>query len=218
MRYAAVIFDMGDIFFDATVWRRTLVQHLQQQGVEIDYREFCRRWEQKLVAVYVGRREYWDTFHEFVTESPLVGRAVDETIAFAREKAAEIEQRTLFEGVAETLAALKRQGLKLAVLSDTESREERVRRRLADLDIERFFDAVVTSRDIGHVKPQPQAFAAVLERLDTAPKETMFVGHDEDELDGAKRVGLTAVAYNHEAGVPCDHSIRGFGELLELVD
>lgn len=218
MHYAAVIFDMGDVFFDATVWRKALVRHLQQLGVEIDYRQLCRRWERKLVEVYIGRREYWHTLREFVAELPLQATAVDETIAFARRKAAEIEERTLFDGVAETLAALKRKGLKLAVLSDTESRQQRVRRRLADLDVERHFDAVVTSRDIGHVKPEPQAFAAALERLGTTAGETLFVGHDEDELDGAMRVGLTAVAYNHEEGVPCDHGIGEFRELLDLVD
>ncbi len=218
MPYAAVIFDMGDVFFDATIWRRSLTQHLQQLGVDIDYPELCRRWEEKLVEVYVGRREYWATFRQFVAELRPEEHAVEETLAFARRKAAGIEKRTLFEGVAETLAGLKKRGLKLAVLSDTESREPGVRRRLTELDVAHHFDAVVTSRDIGHVKPQPQAFEATLLRLGTTAAETLFVGHDEDELQGAMRVGLTAVAYNHEPGVPCDHAITHFCELLELVD
>ena len=41
----------GDIFFDATVWRRALTEYLQDVGVAIHYTELCRRWEAKLVDV-----------------------------------------------------------------------------------------------------------------------------------------------------------------------
>lgn len=134
----------------------------------------------------------------------------------SRQKAAEIERRTLFEGVADTLAELKARGLKLAVLSDTESQEARVRRRLAELGIEQHFDAVLTSIDIGHVKPQPEAFAAALTRLAIPAAEAAFVGHDADELDGARQSGLVAVAFNHEDGVVADYYIEHFRDLLQL--
>ena len=217
MAYTSIIFDMGDVFFDATVWRRALAEHLQGMGVSIDYGELCRRWETKLVDVYLGRREYWETFAEFLADLGLKEATVRETAAFAKRKAAEIERRTLFDGVAETLARLKTMGLKLAVLSDTESRQPRVRRRLAELGIEDCFDAVVTSVDIGHVKPDPEAYAAAMARLNVTADETIFVGHDEDELLGAMQTGLTAVAFNASDGVPADHRIERFPELLDFV-
>ncbi len=217
MRYQAVIFDMGDIFFDATVWRRSLTQYLQRAAVQIDYPELCRRWEAKLVDVYLARREYWEAFREFMADLSLTDDAVDRAVAFARQKADGIEKRTLFDGVAETLAQLKAMGLKLAVLSDTESREARVRRRLADLGIEDCFDAVLTSVDVGYVKPDPRAYAAAMAGLNVTAIETIFVGHDDEELEGATRAGLTAVAYNCEQGAPCHHHLRHFDKLLELV-
>jgi HAD superfamily hydrolase (TIGR01509 family) len=177
----------------------------------------CDRWEAKLVPVYLGRRDYWESFREFLGELGLAPHALAEVLDFARRKAAEVEQRTLFDGVGETLAALKARGLKLAVLSDTESRETRVRRRLAELGIEQHFDAVVTSIDIGCVKPQPEAFAAVLDRLHVSAAEAMFVGHDADELQGARQSGLTAVAFNHDDGVPANCYAKRFGDLLQLV-
>ena len=119
--------------------------------------------------------------------------------------------------MAETLAALKAEGLKLAVLSDTESRETRVRKRLATLGIDRYFDAVLTSIDIGHVKPSPEAYATALRRLNVGAAETIFVGHDQDELDGARRCGLTAVAFNHDEGVVANRYIRHFDELVPIV-
>jgi HAD superfamily hydrolase (TIGR01509 family) len=217
VRFRAIIFDMGDIFFDATPWRRALTARLQELGVAIDYPQFCRGWEAKLVEVYLGRREYWAALTEFLAEQGLSEAAVANTIAFARETAASVESRTLFDGVAETLAALRAKGVKLAVLSDTESSEPRVRRRLAQMGIEQCFDVVVTSIDIGHVKPQPEAFAAALARLNVTADQAAFVGHDVDELDGAMQCGIAAIAYNYEPGVPGDHFIRCFSELLDIV-
>lgn len=216
--YAAVVFDMGDVLFDATAWRRAITRYLQRAAVEIDYPQLCRRWEAKLVDVYLARREYWEAFRELMADFQLEDDRLEEAVAFAQRKAAQSESRTLFDGVAETLARLKAMGLKLAVLSDTESRESRVRRRLADLGIEDCFHAVVSSVDVGHVKPDPRAYAAAMARLNVTPAETIFVGHDAEELEGAMRAGLTAVAFNDEHGAKAHHHISHFHELLGLVD
>jgi len=213
----AVLFDMGDIFFDATLWRKALVTRLQEEGVEIDYPRLCREWDPQLVEVYRGQRTYWDAFMEFLRGLGLDGARLHRVVAFAREAADKMEKRTLFDGVVETLARLKEMGLKLAVLSDTESPEGHVRRRLADLGIEAYFDAVVTSVDIGYVKPEPGAFEVALGRLGVAAAEAIFVGHDQVELEGAMRCGLMAVAYNYGKGVSADHYLSHFSDLLGVV-
>ncbi len=207
---------MGDIFFDATPWRRALAVYLQNHGIGIDYPTLCRRWEEKLVAVYLGRRPYWNAFREFMADLGLMGNEINKAEDSAKTNAAGSEKRALFDGVADTLAQLKSRGIKLAVLSDTESSEPVVHRRLQEMGIEKHFDAVVSSVDIGHVKPEPGAFAEALRRLDTTADRAAFVGHDVDELEGAMRFGLTAIAYNYEPGTPADHYIASFSELLSL--
>ncbi len=214
MPFDAIIFDMGDIFFDATPWRRAVSAALVERGAPIDFAEFVRRWEAELVPVYLGRKPYWDAFVDLLAGFSLDAARREEVAAIAREKARAAERRTLFPGVAETLAELHRRGVKLAVLSDTESREPRVRERLAAMEIEDYFDAVVTSIDIGYVKPMPEAFAAALGRLGVEKNAAAFVGHDEDELTGATAFGLTAIAYNYTPGVAADHYLNDFSELL----
>jgi putative hydrolase of the HAD superfamily len=216
MSFDGILFDMGDIFFDATPWRRTVSAALVERGVAIDFAEFVRRWEAELVPVYLGRKPYWDAFAALLAGCSLDAAARDEIAAIARDKARAAERRTLFPGVAQTLAELHRRGCKLAVLSDTESHEPRVRERLAALEIESYFDAVVTSIDIGYVKPMPEAFAAALDRIGVEHPAAAFVGHDEDELTGAKSFGLTAIAYNYSPGVPADHYLSDFSQLLDL--
>ena len=213
-----MIFDMGDIFFDATPWRKALTVYLQNHGIDIDYPTLCRRWEKKLVAVYLGRRPYWDAFRELMADFGLTGNKINEAEDAAKKKAVGTEERVLFDGVAETLSQLKARSVKLAVLSDTESSEPVVRSRLREMGIEQNFDAVVTSVDIGHVKPQPEAFAEVMRQLHVEAPETIFVGHDVDELEGAMQCGLTAIAYNYEPGTPADRHIAGFSELLDVVE
>lgn len=216
MPFDAIVFDMGDIFFDATPWRRAITAALVERGAAIDFGEFVRRWEAELVPVYLGRKPYWEAFADLLTGFPLDDAGREQVTAIAHDRARAAERRTLFPGVAETLKELHRRGVKLAVLSDTESRESRVRERLAALGIEAYFAAVATSIDIGYVKPMPEAFAAVLSLLSVEKHAAAFVGHDEDELVGAKAFGLTAIAYNYAPGVPADFFLRDFAELLAL--
>jgi HAD superfamily hydrolase (TIGR01549 family) len=216
MSLRGILFDMGDIFYDATPWRRTITAALVERGIVIEFPDFVRRWEAELVPVYLGKKPYWDAFGELLDNFALDSAQRAEIVAIAEAKARAVEQRTLFPGVAETLAELHRRGIKLGVLSDTESREARVQERLAAMGIERFFDAVVTSIDIGFVKPMPEAFAAALARIGVKKHDAAFVGHDEDELTGAAEFGLTTIAYNYVPGVAADHYLGEFSDLLNL--
>jgi putative hydrolase of the HAD superfamily len=168
------------------------------------------------VDVYLGRREYWDAFAGLLSGLGLTQEQAAAVSAAAGQRAATVEKRTLFDGVAETLAALKRTGVRLAVLSDTESREPRVRRRLADLDIERHFDAVLTSIDLGCVKPDRRAYAAALAALDASPGEALFVGHDDDELVGAAEAGIDSAAYNAGDDAPATYHLSHFADLVGI--
>ena len=76
---------------------------------------------------------------------------------------------------------------------------------------------MLTSIDIGHVKPSAQAYTAALDRLGVRAEEAIFVGHDQDELDGALQCGLTTVAFNHEKDIVADRCARHFLELLSII-
>jgi putative hydrolase of the HAD superfamily len=215
----AVIFDMGDILYDATRWRRAMTARLREQGVAIDFPEFVRRWEAKLVDVYRGQRAYWDALAELLREL-LSGdaSAIETLLAYGRQMAQTVEQREPFPGVVETLALLHRRGLKLAVLSDTEHGEARLRGILEQLNVESYFDAVVASCDIGHCKPAPEAFQAAAAAVGVPLGQCAFVGHDLDELAGSRAAGMFAIAYNFEPGVPADAYLGHFNELPQAID
>jgi len=95
-------------------------------------------------------------------------------------------------GATAALLALRRRGLRLALLSNAEARETQAwpRSPLAPL-----FDAVCFSCDIGAVKPEPAAYAAALTALGSvAPAAAVFVGDGGGgELRGAREAGFGMV-------------------------
>jgi 5'-nucleotidase len=93
------------------------------------------------------------------------------------------------------LDGLRRAGLALAIVSNTtQSGERELRRALALLAMEAYFDAVVTSFDVGFEKPQREIFRCALERIGCEPDAAVMVGDDiERDIAGAAAAGLTTI-------------------------
>ena len=217
-RFDGLIFDMGDILYDASVWRRWLCGLLNEYGIAIDYPELVERWEELLVDVYRGQAPYWERFDRLMVTVGLPEAYHDRVRDLARQKAEEVQTvRSPIDGVPETLESLRSAGVRMAVLSDTESGVAKVSAMLMQLGIREAFDAVVTSAEIGFVKPDPRAFAAALEALELDASRVAFVGHDVDELTGSMDVGLFSVAFNYDPAAPYDVSIERFEELERVV-
>ncbi|MFT3807629.1 HAD-IA family hydrolase [Arenimonas sp.] len=73
----------------------------------------------------------------------------------------------------------------------------------------------VTSASLRLSKPDPQAFAACLERLGYASHSTLFVDDKRANVDGAKQAGIDAFVFEDEAQFAGELVGRGFvlGEL-----
>jgi putative hydrolase of the HAD superfamily len=217
-RFEGIIFDVGDILYDASAWRRWLTDTLQVEGVDVTYQQLVERWEALLVDVYCGRAAYWDRFDALVLN---LGLAEDRAPAIrdaAQQKAGKVQKdRSPMPGVPDTLRRLNEQGVKLGALSDTESGESKVRSLLKQLGIENYFDAVVTSVDIGIAKPDPKAYVAAALALKSDVEHCAFVGHDIDELEGSQQAGLYSIAYNYHPDAPADVYLEHFSELVDVI-
>jgi putative hydrolase of the HAD superfamily len=101
----------------------------------------------------------------------------------------------LWSGIApdahETLARLRRAGLRLGVVSNSDGRVEEA---LTAAGLRSYFDIVVDSALVGVEKPDPAIFRAALEALNVAAEEALYVG-DLYEVDvlGANAAGMAAV-------------------------
>ena len=104
----------------------------------------------------------------------------------------------LYEDVLPTLDELRSRSLRLGLLSNTSR------------DLDAFVahhglrvDAVLTSRVHGKTKPHETIFRALLARLEVAAEEAAMVGDQlEDDIDGARAIGMRALLVDRESRFP----------------
>ena len=127
--------------------------------------------------------------------------------------------------VPELLGFLRRNGVKVGVLSNTmwpRSWHEEIFRRDGVLDL---IDGAVYTSEIDWTKPHPEAFAAAMTAVGvTEPARCVFVGdRPYDDVHGAQGAGMRAVLLPNshvppfEGAVP-DAVIGSLAELRPLVE
>ncbi|KAG6553741.1 hypothetical protein Mapa_004656 [Marchantia paleacea] len=93
-------------------------------------------------------------------------------------------------GAQEALAQLRDAGVKLAVVSNFDSR---LRPVLQDLQVYSLFDAIIVSSEIGFEKPARQIFEAALNELKVGAEQAVHVGDDATaDKAGAEALGIKA--------------------------
>ncbi len=97
------------------------------------------------------------------------------------------------ERLIDYMRGLRERGYKLAICTNN-VREWEGRWR-AMLPVDEIFDVVVDSAFVGSRKPEPRIYEITLERLGTAPAETLFVDDVEINCQGARELGMTAVHF-----------------------
>lgn len=96
-----------------------------------------------------------------------------------------------FPEVGEVLAVLRRRGLKLAAVSNWDSRLPSLLERLG---LAGYFDAVLVSAIEGVEKPAPEMFRRAAERLGVVAEACVFAGDSPlDDYRGAESAGMTPV-------------------------
>jgi putative hydrolase of the HAD superfamily len=114
----------------------------------------------------------------------------------------------------QVLGELRSMGLKIGVLSNTHALELRAWSDSALVDL---VDAVALSHEIGAVKPDPVAYAAIVDRLGVATKVAAYVGDGScDELVGARQAGFALVVL--AAAAPMRHAPERLPILLDQAD
>jgi len=124
-----------------------------------------------------------------------------------------------YSGVVPTLAKLKQRGLKLAIVTDAPVLQAWT--RLTEMNIQDFFDVVVTFDDTGVRKPSELPFKKALEQLNVQAEEVLHVGdHPGRDVKGANALGMkTALAlyglYNPVTD-KADYELNTIEDLLSL--
>jgi putative hydrolase of the HAD superfamily len=196
----AVIFDLWDTLVE---WPADEAARMREQvaplvGVEED--EFLRRWTAMYRPSQTGPLA--DAYLALGVPRDHVEAQVAERHEFARRV---LRPRPGAPGV---LARLRDRGLKLAVLSVC---SEEVPAQWPQTELAGLFDAETFSVECGLMKPEPEIYLRTAHALDVEPADCFFVGDGaNDELGGARRVGMTPVLFLPDGVSPPWPEVRGW--------
>ena len=206
--YRAVVFDL---------WQ-TLVTPPHEL-----FREFRRRWAEMLAVSPERLDDLWfgaDTYRrretgpiraaiaELVVELG-VELDLDELVA----ERLELMRRALVpdRDVVRTLTELRRHRTSTALISNSTEDVALVWKETA---FEGLFDAAVFSATAGYMKPDPEIYELALQRLQLDASVCLFVGDGaNNELEGARRVGMTPVLFDPDGSLPVQNGVQDWGGL-----
>ena len=84
---------------------------------------------------------------------------------------------------------------------------------LKQFDIEKYFESVVTSDEVGIGKPHPEIVIKACHRLNVDPRTVVLVGDTLNDVKAGKAVGCTVVGIN----IPADITIQKLSQLTDIV-
>lgn len=107
-----------------------------------------------------------------------------------------LRQVRVASGADQTLRRLRRQGLRLAIVSNaTHEPPEAIRDVLSHHGLDRRFDTIVLSTDVGRAKPRREPFRRALAELGAAPGGTVHIGDSAADFQGAGAVGIRPLLF-----------------------
>jgi HAD superfamily hydrolase (TIGR01509 family) len=122
-----------------------------------------------------------------------------------------------FDGVAETLHRLKAAGFALAIVTNTFDSTTDKLQWFSRIGIEGVWDGIANSCELKISKPDPRIYLAALKPTGVQPEEAAFVGHAAYELEAAKSLGMTTIAFNRDSPeVSADHVADHFSDLSDI--
>jgi putative hydrolase of the HAD superfamily len=152
--------------------------------------------EARFKAAWRAREQFNDTRAgwEAVVDEAFQGLAAQppSTTFFPElyERFARADAWRIFDDVLPTLDALAALGLRLGVISNW---DERLRDLLQNLRLDRRFEIIVVSCEVGSAKPAPAIFHEAAARLRLPPAAILHVGDSlEMDLHGARAAGFHA--------------------------
>ena len=107
------------------------------------------------------------------------------------------EHGRVFEGLTQTLDALKGLGMVLGIVSGARAEVLDLLRKEGILDR---FDAIVLGADVSKRKPDPEGIVNCLQQLDVAPDAAIYVGDTPLDIQASRAAGVRAVGVLTGAG------------------
>lgn len=116
-----------------------------------------------------------------------------DAVFFESLKAVSLEP---MKGVKDLLEELQRAGIVCTIASS--SYRNIIDHILSELELESYFDYVISGDEVRNGKPDPEIFLKVAERYDAAPRECVVIEDSHNGVCAAKTAGMNCVGYMNQ--------------------
>jgi mannitol-1-/sugar-/sorbitol-6-/2-deoxyglucose-6-phosphatase len=209
-----VIFDMDGLLIDTEpFWRQAEIKVFKTVGVDLT-EDDCKlttgfRFDEVV--------EYWWQKHPWQgkTRQQIHDEVIDELENFITQSAAPMA------GVETALQFFKNRGLRIALASSSAMRL--IKATVKKLNIESYFELLVSAEHDRYGKPHPAVFLRTAETLNTRPENCLVLEDSFNGLLAAKAAKMKCVAvpdaahYNEPCFVIADWKLRSLEEVAQAL-
>lgn len=199
-------------------------------GTLMDTNEVVLQSWQHTFRTFRGHEENPDTIRKTFGE-PLVMTLENTFPEIPLEKSLEVYRSfqrevftdfvEVFPGIMELLETLKQKGYKMGLV--TSRTKDTTWAGLKHYGMDKYFDVVITAGDTDKHKPDPEPILITLEKLGSAPEESLMIGDTMFDLYCARNAGVKAVMVDWsvtmtgEEKAQADYIIKIADELLDIL-
>ena len=161
MKYKAIIFDVDGTLLDT---EKSVITSLKETLLEVEGRTYA--YEDLFFALGIPGKKAMEILEIQNTDTFMKHwLKLDHDYEY---------MNAVFPGIQEVLKALKEQGVRLGVVTSRERSE--CDRFLELYDLGDYFEVASCAGEAAHSKPAPDPLLNVLEQLNVAPSEALYVG------------------------------------------
>lgn len=211
----AIIFDAGDvIYYRDEETLKPILNFLKKNGYKVSARQFLEAYDKYILATYKGKISK-DTHLKKMLQYLKIKSDNNFFNEFAKIFRQYFSNIKIKHNIFEIFEKLKSLGIKIAILTDTLTTEEKKWAWLKSINVAQFIDIVVCSSVTRRTKDEREAYIITLKKLNIHANEAIFVGHKNYEMKGAKLAGIKSVSL--EIGTGADYYINDISEILKLI-
>src|SRR5450631_1900350 len=219
----AIAFDAYGTLFDVFSVTALCEQLFPGQGTAVAQLWRAKQLQYTLLRSLMARhKDFWEVTEEglvYVTKSLKLDLTPDKR----RQLMDAYLRLTVFPDVKPGLEALKKRGLRLAIMSNGEPKM--LEAAAAHAGIDRLLDDIISVEDVKIYKPSPRVYALISPRLKVGTNEVGFVSSNSWDVNGAGASGLftfwiqrSAAEPQEELGFPARHVVGAITDLDTLLD
>jgi len=215
----AVIFDLwGTLFYDVFPYPAEFAKRLGKKVDKYNYVEdydYVKAFERNLMlAPYENLRTPVTNLLIELKIEP-AEKLVSELVGIIHKGA---EDQKSYAQTLKVLKNLKENGYKLGLISNTDDYSFKHLKNRYHLD--KFFDAMLISYDTGIIKPAPEIFQLMIDKLGVGKDEVLMVGDSlEDDAIAAEQFGMKGVLIDRNNRRPeYPNRITSLSQLNKFLD